>query len=46
MRRKAENTPPPSPGIGSGAEDDDDELFEDQIQEEIDVLEGETEVSN
>ena len=44
MKEKAEDTPPPSPGIGSGPGDD-DELFEDQIEEEVDVLDGEAEVS-
>ena len=41
MRDKVEDTPPPSPGVGSG---DDDEMFEDEIEEEVDVLDGEAEV--
>ena len=39
MRSKQEDTPPPSPGVG-----EDDELYEDEIAEEIDVIEGEAEV--
>ena len=42
MRNKAEDTPPPSPGVGSGPGDD-DEMFEDEIEEEVDVLDGEAE---
>ena len=45
MKDRLEDTPPPSPGIGSG-QDDDDELFEDQIEEEVDILDGEAEVSS
>ena len=43
MRDKAEDTPPPSPGVGSGSGDD-DEMFADEIEEEVDVLDGEAEV--
>lgn len=43
MKDRLEDTPPPSPGLGPG--DGDDELFEDQIEEEVDILDGEAEVS-
>ena len=43
MKDKAEDTPPPSPGVGSGSGDD-DEMFADEIEEEVDVLDGEAEV--
>ena len=45
MIDKSEDTPPPSPGVGGGSGPaDDDELFEDEVDEEIDVLDGEAEV--
>ena len=45
MIDKSEDTPPPSPGVGDGTgPGDDDELFEDEVDEEIDVLDGEAEV--
>ena len=43
MKDRLEDTPPPSPGLEPG--DGDDELFEDQIEEEVDILDGEAEVS-
>ena len=42
MRERIEDTPPPSPGFGNN-DDDGDEMFEDEIAEEIDVIEGEAE---
>ena len=38
-----ENTPPPSPGVG--VLDEDDQIYEDEIAEEIDIGEGTLEVS-
>ena len=38
-----ENTPPPSPGVGGL--DEDDQIYEDEIAEEIDIGEGTLEVS-
>ena len=39
----SENTPPPSPGVGGL--DDDDQIYEDEIEEEIDIGEGTLEVN-
>ena len=39
-----ENTPPPSPGVGGLEEDD--QIYEDEIAEEIDVGEGIMEVGS
>ena len=44
MIDKSEDTPPPSPGVGGGGQGDDDELFEDEVDEEIEVIDGEAEV--
>ena len=44
MRSKVEDTPPASPSIG-GMEDD-DELYEDEVAEEIGLIEGEADVSH
>ena len=38
-----ENTPPPSPGV-EGL-DEDDQIYEDEIEEEIDIGEGTLEVN-
>ena len=40
----SEDTPPSSPGIP--VTDDGDELFEDDIAEEIDIVEGEAQVKH
>ena len=42
MKTRAEDTPPPSPSIGSHHEDD--ELYEDEVAEEVDLVEGEADV--
>ena len=42
MKARAEDTPPPSPSIGSHHEDD--ELYEDEVAEEVDLVEGEADV--
>jgi len=39
MRSGAEDTPPASPSIGDSQEED--ELYEDEVAEEIDLVEGE-----
>ena len=44
MRSRAEDTPPPSPSIETNQEED--EMYEDEVAEEIDVLEGEADVSS
>ena len=44
MRSGAEDTPPASPSIGGSQEDD--ELYEDEVAEEIDLVEGEADVSH
>ena len=44
MKARAEDTPPPSPSIGSHHEDD--ELYEDEVAEEIGLIEGEADVSH
>ena len=40
-----ENTPPPSPGVGDLNEED-DQIYDDEIAEEIDIGEGTLEVSS
>ena len=40
MRSKAEDTPPASPGFGVN-DDEGDEMFEDEVAEEIELVEGE-----
>ena len=43
MKERIEDTPPPSPGFGGN---EDDEMFEDEVDEEIDVIEGEAEAGD
>ena len=43
MKERIEDTPPPSPGFG---DNEDDEMFEDEVDEEIDVIEGEAEAGD
>ena len=45
MKEKIEDTPPPSPGFGDN-DDEDDEMFEDEVAEEIDVIDGEAEAGD
>ena len=42
MKARADDTPPASPSIGSHHEDD--ELYEDEVAEEVDLVEGEADV--